>query len=72
MKEQMIINSAPKGATHYDEIYLKKVCTDVFDCWYRYNHELKTWCEYQYLYRLSNIRSLADVSRIAKLEGQVI
>lgn len=67
MTDQEILALAPEGATNFDEVYLKKRRTAAeSDCWLKYQGT--TWVDYQAIYRLNNIRSLADIRRIVELE----
>ena len=68
MNNQQILENAPEGATHVDEygIYLN---TENDSYW---KETSRKWVELTELLLERNTRLLADIARIAELEGSLI
>jgi hypothetical protein len=63
MENQKILDSAPKGATHYECVeYMRNICDDEWEYWSKAGGWQDTHPE-------SETRSLEDIRRIVELEA---
>jgi hypothetical protein len=69
MTEQNILDSAPKGATHYDEVYLKQRANTTWMYWdlsYGWNMLKKSGINHY-----ENLRSLSDIRKIVEQQARI-